>query len=771
MHELSPFHSWSAVSPYALALGLTALLAAVLLLRGVRRRSQAGAPQLMLMTAAAGLWALLYSFELATPTLAAKVFWAKTEYLGIVLIPVAWYLFARAYTGAGKRPDRWVLAMIGLVPVVTLFLAVSNDFHSLVWSNVSLVSSGAFPVLELARGPWYWVNVTYCYGLMAAGELLLVRSAFTHPSPYRRGVAAILLASLAPWVGNALSTFWLEPSRGLDITPFAFALTAVVMLLATSRLNLFSLFPALLRVARTQVLEKMADAVIVLDLEGRVVTSNPAAQRLFNTQMPDLTGVSIEEILGGALPIQSEGGEEADLQFGITLGRGDSERYFDVVSSPLGLGPGYGMGRLLVLRDITERRRAEGAATAARESLRARIVELNALLHMAETVAGPADLDGTLMTAANEIANALEAKAAAVVTFGEEGQTYLLVSASEVEESTPEDVLLRNVYGYFEAIAELAQGGAPVVINDLAPGACSRSLLQQAEVLGLSHLLAVPLILQAKTIGGLAVVRRADAPGFSEREVGFVQSAASTAAAAIVHARLREEENQKTASQVREHLARELHDAVTQSVYSANLMAQALPVILQRDEAEGLAGIMQLQRLVRSALAELRILLYELRPATFVGVGLDQLLERLGDSIAGQANVNVAIDTRLDYEVPLDVKTAVYRIAQESFNNIAKHARAERVWATAVSDAQGITLDIEDDGIGIETDTVAAEAGGHMGLGIMQERAEEIGAEFGIHKIDPSGTQVTVRWNRPDACVWEGDLEKALRRRRQPVSG
>jgi signal transduction histidine kinase/PAS domain-containing protein len=725
----------------------------------------------MLMTAAAGLWALLYCFELATPTLAAKVFWAKTEYLGIALVPVAWFLFARAYSGAGKRLDRWVLVLIGLVPVLTLFLVVSNDFHGLVWSRISVVTSGAFPNLELGHGPWFWVNIIYSYGLLAVGDGLLLWNAFNHPSPYRRGVAVILGASLVPWVGNGLSLFWPVP---LDVTPFAFALTAVVALLATSRLRLFSLFPALLRVARTQVLEKMADAVMVLDLEGRVVTSNPAARRLLTAQIPDLTGVSIDEILGDTGLARAENSGEGDLRFGITLGKGDSERYFDVVSSPLGLGGGYGMGRLLVLRDITDRRRAEEIASVARESLRARVVELNALWRIAETVAGPGDLQRALTTAAEQVAQALEARAAAVVTFGDDGETQVVILPDRAGEHTPEDVLLQNVYGYFEAIAGLADGGSPVIINDLAAGAATVSLLQQAKILGLSHLLAVPLVLQAKTIGALAVVRQAGAVPFSEREVEFVQSAASTMAAAIVHGRLREEENQKTASLVREHLARDLHDAVTQSVYSANLIAQALPAILQRDEAEGLAGLMQLQRLVRSALAELRILLYELRPGTLTGVGLDQLLERLGDSIAGQANVNVRIDTRMEYELPAHVKTALYRIAQEAFNNIVKHARAERVWASAISDAHGVTLDIEDDGIGVDMDAVA---GDHMGLGIMRERAEEIDAEFAVHRIDPTGTQVTVRWTRPDAAGQrgdagrQGDVEQVLRRRRQPVSG
>jgi PAS domain S-box-containing protein len=768
MQELSPFHSWSAASPYAIALGLTALLCLVVLARAWRLKAQPGGSHLMLMTGAAGIWALLYCFELATSALDAKVFWAKFEYLGICLVPVAWFLFARAYSGARKRLDRSVILLLSLVPALTLFLVVSNDFHHLVWSQVSLATSSQFPNLVLGHGPWYWVNIIYAYSLLAMGDYLLLRNAFRQPTPYRRGVFVIVAASLAPWAGNGLFLFWPAWSGRLDVTPFAFALTVLAMLIVTSKWRGFNLFPELLRAARIQVLEKMADAVIVLDLCGRVVTSNPAADRLFSARVPNLVGVHITEILGDKAPTEAQHFVKEDLQFEIALGVGGPERHFHVVSSALGLGAGHGMGRLLVLRDITERRQAEEAAMLASESLQARVEDLNTLLRIAETVAGPVDLHAALMIAAEEIEHALSARGAAIVTFQGDEKPKIEVSLDETGAFIPEDILIQNVHGYFEALAELPEGSGPVIINDLVSDISPVSLLQQAEIMKLSHLLVVPLIVQAKAIGGLVVVRRAGAPRFSDGEVGFVQSAASTVAGAIIHAQLREEETQRTASQVREHLARELHDAVTQSVYSANLMAQALPSVLARDPDEGQAGIRQLQRLVRSALAELRILLYELRPATIAGVGFDQLLEKLGDSIAGQANVNVTIEAQLEFEVPQDVKMALYRIAQEAFNNINKHARAERVWASILSEADGITLDIADDGVGVDLEAIE---GDHMGLGIMEERAEEIDAEFGIFPAEPRGTQVLVHWKRPKVARRRNDSTGKARRPKETVKG
>ena len=243
---------------------------------------------------------------------------------------------------------------------------------------------------------------------------------------------------------------------------------------------------------------------------------------------------------------------------------------------------------------------------------------------------------------------------------------------------------------------------------------------------GISRMLIVPLVLQARRSGprrGSAGPRR---PPFSERDIEFAQAAAGSVAAAVVHARLRVEENVKTANQVRDHLARELHDAVTQSVYSASLIAQALPTIWQRSPGGRPAGARAscngwYARHWRSCAS----FSTSCGPASLVGVGLDQLLDRLGDSLAGQADVSVKIGASIEEPPPQEVKEALYRIAQEAFNNIAKHARASNVVATVVSDQHGVFLEVQDDGVGMDAE---AADGDHMGLAIMSERAEEIGA-------------------------------------------
>jgi PAS domain S-box-containing protein len=390
-------------------------------------------------------------------------------------------------------------------------------------------------------------------------------------------------------------------------------------------------------------------------------------------------------------------------------------------------------------------------ATQTQESLRRSVVELNALWQIAETVAGPGELIAALNSVTRQISDALEARFALVVTFGEGGEGRHIVASRPAETARYEEIFLQRETHHFGLLAKIAESGEPVVINDiLTSEILPKEMTQKVETYGFSRLLLIPLVLQTQIIGTLMVTRGPEGSPFRERDIEFAQAAAGSVAAAVVHARLRVEENVKTADQVRDHLARELHDAVTQSVYSASLIAQALPTIWQRSPDDGLVGLGQLQRLVRSALAELRILLYELRPGTLAGVGLDQLLDRLGDSLAGQADVAVEIDSRIEEPPPAEVKEALYRIAQEAFNNIAKHARARRVLASAVTGRWGAVLEVEDDGVGVDVEAIE---GDHMGLAIMRERADEIGAEFRIDRIEPSGTRLTVRWVAPEGVL------------------
>jgi PAS domain S-box-containing protein len=211
-----------------------------------------------------------------------------------------------------------------------------------------------------------------------------------------------------------------------------------------------------------------------------------------------------------------------------------------------------------------------------------------------------------------------------------------------------------------------------------------------------------------------------------------------------VEAELRAQAEQLAVAAERSRLARDLHDAVTQTLFSASLIADVLPRIWERNPAEGKKRLEELRQLSRGALAEMRTLLMELRPAALMEANLAELLKQLAASIASRARVSVAVRVEGQTDLPPDVKVSLYRIAQEALNNVAKHSGATEASVTLVmaDDASAsVQLTVMDNGSGFDTSIGKPT---HIGLDIMRERAAAINADLNVMSRPNRGTTVQV---------------------------
>ena len=183
---------------------------------------------------------------------------------------------------------------------------------------------------------------------------------------------------------------------------------------------------------------------------------------------------------------------------------------------------------------------------------------------------------------------------------------------------------------------------------------------------------------------------------------------------------------------------------MTQTIYSAALIAEALPGLWERDPDAGRSSLVRLRRLVRGALAELRMLLFELRPEALDAAPLGALLDRLGEALAGQIQVPVTIRAAGDLALPRAAKLVFFRVTQEAFSNIAKHARATAVDVECVADSDGaVSLSVRDDGVGFDPGAVGPD---RMGLRIMRERLDGVGASLDVDSAPGRGTTITAVW-------------------------
>jgi PAS domain S-box-containing protein len=213
---------------------------------------------------------------------------------------------------------------------------------------------------------------------------------------------------------------------------------------------------------------------------------------------------------------------------------------------------------------------------------------------------------------------------------------------------------------------------------------------------------------------------------------------------------LRRQAAELAAGDARAHLARELHDSVTQALFSMTLMTRSIEMLMSRDPEAALQRLATLRDLQRDALAEMRALIFELRPGGLEEDGLIPAIRRHASAVQGRIGLPVVVEADLDERLPSDVEDVLYRIAQEALHNVVKHARARTVRLTLGQAPEGVRLIVADDGTGFDAAGVPA---GHLGLAGMKARAEAIGGQLTVESRPGKGTTVAVVVSRAETAA------------------
>jgi signal transduction histidine kinase len=231
---------------------------------------------------------------------------------------------------------------------------------------------------------------------------------------------------------------------------------------------------------------------------------------------------------------------------------------------------------------------------------------------------------------------------------------------------------------------------------------------------------------------------------FPEEEKRLLMAFAQRAGMAIETSRLYEREEQIAVMKERNRLARDLHDSVTQSLYGVTLYAEVAAQLLKSGEIENAGkNLQELKRMSLDALAEMRLLIYELRPSVFEQEGLVAAIQTRLDAVEGRVGLETSFVIEGEINLPTQVEEGLYRITQEALNNVLKHSNARTVTITLAQDEKIIRLEVTDNGVGF--DPIQACDSGCMGLRGMKERAKEMGAELEIISEVGRGAKITVR--------------------------
>jgi signal transduction histidine kinase len=255
----------------------------------------------------------------------------------------------------------------------------------------------------------------------------------------------------------------------------------------------------------------------------------------------------------------------------------------------------------------------------------------------------------------------------------------------------------------------------------------------------------VPLVVRGRIIGNLSITSPVP-NAYGPAEATLALAIARQAAVAIDNARLHERARQAAVLEERQRLARDLHDSVTQSLYGISLYTEAAQRALAAGDTPPVStNLQEIGETTREALAETRLLLFELRPPLLEEQGLAAALRTRLEAVEARAGLTVSFESRGEDRLPLDTEQDLFRLAQEALNNVLKHAHARAVRVCLEIAADGAVLEIADDGVGFEP---THRGGGGFGLQSMRERAERLGGTLAIDSSPGAGTRIRVKLPR-----------------------
>lgn len=349
---------------------------AIAILLGLKHPAP-GRNSMIAMLAGLAIWAFCYAMITIASSLQVKILWLKLENVGILTVPVFWFIFTVQYAQADKWLNRYTRALFFIIPSISLFFILSENWFHLYYSSIQLMAESGGP-LVIGRGPWYWVTMIQAYTLDLVGTGILIWRFLYYRSIYRKQLIMLVGAILIPMSVNIFYQLVprIVPSFSLliDLTPISFTITAFFLSAGIFGLRLFDLIP----IARHTVLEHIPEMVFVVDAHDRLLDANSSGQKALGKSLDEIVGKDPLEVfrewpqLINCFLTNNETKQEIQIP-------GDPPRTLDIDISLLRNQLGRLEGRVIVAHDVTEHKWLEHDLKYANDSLKNQLEEIEKL--------------------------------------------------------------------------------------------------------------------------------------------------------------------------------------------------------------------------------------------------------------------------------------------------------------------------------------------------------------------------------------------------------
>jgi PAS domain S-box-containing protein len=365
---------------------LPGLFAILLILVLWKRRHVGGVLYLILFECSNVIWSLADGLEHASLALDLKIFWSQFAIFGASTIPPLFLLFTLAYFRNEKFPSGKIIALLFLVPAITLGLSTTNQYHHLVWEKVELTSPNSS---IYHYGGWFWFYVFYEFALSLFAILILLTDTIKFYRIYKRQIVNLILASILPFIACILYIFKLTPLN-TDLTPVSLTLVGIFIAISIFRQGMLDILP----IARKQIIKNLSDGIIVIDMANRIVDANPSISAICGINHQKLIGKPFDLISKIIPPDFNHFKEKSSTETAIQVN--NETRYFEITFSPVNIQDRRLIGKIFIFNDITRRKTALDSAVTSNNLLRNEIQEKEKLI---------LDLDAYARSVAHDLKN------------------------------------------------------------------------------------------------------------------------------------------------------------------------------------------------------------------------------------------------------------------------------------------------------------------------------------------------------------------------------
>jgi len=664
-------------------------------------------------------------------------------YLSGAIVASAQFTFALSFTNRSNWISRPVIGLLGVFPLLMqIFLWVEP------WHQIFFTNPHEFATPLILTGSWDKIWLVYLSQLVGVAALLLIDDFIRRPRPLAR-YWVILAGCFAPFLVLLTRITDLVIPFPLDLSLAAFTLAGLGFSYGLANRDLITSIPLTPEV----VVKHMEDGWIVLDPENIIVDINPAAEKIIGLSREKAYGQSITSVLTDLPSLGKSFDDIQELEMKRSIRSQEKWRYLNIRISLLKDDRNLSFGRLILWRDITERRLAEDARQRARDEM---FVLLNAISSAASQAS---DLDEFLSESIYQIIIPFRSQVVAIFLIDDREKIntdHELYLASHF--GIPEEVVnvLSHIDNSSPIIELLLKNQQAALFEDIQNNPHVPPPLQKLD---LECFLLLPLIVQAgdesRAVGSM-ILGRHEKPVFSQDEIVRVTAISDQIATLVDSDRRRKLAITLTE---RQRILRDLHDSVSQKLYGLVTLTEAAQAALEAGSQINPSEVLsRIGDNARQAVKEMRLLLFQMQPIDIEKEGLISVLHHRLAAVEGRADIKARLLADENVFLSEDKEVALYFIAQEALNNVLRHAHAKSVLVTIKQGKRNVILRIQDDGTGFDPKKV--ERGG-MGLSNMKERALQVNAKLKVVSKPGQGTQIII-------TVEKDQTVKPSERRRNP---